>query len=149
MSGYTFDTSYWPLLRVTLVGMPTMEQTEAYITQRTETLRREQPHIVLYDTRQARLLAAEQRQRLSDWTRENEALSRQYLRGTAIILTSPFMRLTLNLLMGAKRMWIPPYCIEATLPPAMLWSATRLHEAGYEELAERLRQEYMPVARSG
>ena len=108
MSGFTLDVSDWPLVRVSLVGVPTPAQLEAFIAQRTETLRREQPHVVLYDTRGARLLPAEHRHRLSQWTHETEALSRKWLRGTAIVLTSPFMRVTLNLLMGVRRIWTPP-----------------------------------------
>ena len=148
MSDITCDDSQWPLALVRLSGLPSSEQFENYLAQRLAWLHRPERHVLIYDARQARLITTEMRQRQAEWLHEHEALRNEKLLGSAVITTSPFLRLTINLLRGLRRNQAHR-CVVATLPPAMLWAADRLHEAGYLELAGRLRLDFEPSAHSG
>jgi len=145
MSSITFDDSHWPLLLLRFEGTPTSEQLEAYLARRLEYLRRQQRHGIVYDTLQTRLITSEIRQRHTAWSREHRAARLRFTVGNALVMTSPFMRLTMNLVLslGGEKV---PYSVAATVPEAALWIANRLHDAGDVEPAERLRRHFEPLA---
>ena len=145
MSGITFDDTHWPLLLLRFEGTPTPEQLEAYLARRLEYLRRQERHGIVYDTRQVRFITSEVRQRHADWSREHQAPRRQFLVGNALIISSPIIRLTMNLVLslGGEKV---PYSVAATVPEGALWVAQRLREAGETEPAERLRHHFEPLA---
>jgi hypothetical protein len=145
MSAITFDDTHWPLLLLRFEGTPTPEQLEAYLVRRLEYLQRQERHGIVYDTRQAHLITSHVRQRHAAWSREHQAPRQRFLVGNALIISSPVIRLSMNLVLslgGAK----VPYSVAATLPEAALWVAHRLHEAGDTEPAERLRHHFEPLA---
>ncbi|WP_309896022.1 hypothetical protein [Archangium sp.] len=147
MSAITFDDTHWPLLLLRFEGTPTPEQLEAYLARRLEYLQRQERHGIVYDTRQARLITSQVRQRHAAWSREHQAQRRQFLVGNALIIPSPVIRLSMNLVLslgGAK----VPYSVAATVPEGALWVAHRLHEAGETEPAERLRRHFEPLAQA-
>jgi hypothetical protein len=137
----TFDDALWPLLRIQFSGMPTMEQVEEYLARRLGYMLQEEPHVILYDTRQARLLPTELRQRHVDWMREHKALRERTVRGYALILTSPFLQLTLQVVI---HMWPArlPYRVVTQESAAAAWCADRLRELGLTEAATRIRHHY-------
>jgi hypothetical protein len=145
MSSITFDDSHWPLLLLRFEGTPTAERFEAYLARRLEYLHRQERHGIVYDTRQAHLIPAELRQRHAAWSREHNAARQRFIVGNALIITSPFIRLTMNLVLslGGEKV---PYSVAATVPEAALWVAHRLHDAGDVEPAERLRRHFEPLA---
>jgi hypothetical protein len=145
MSSILFDDSHWPLLLIRLEGAPAPEQLEAYLARRLEYMRRQERHGIVYDTRHTRLITTELRQRHTAWSQEHKVLRQHFLVGNALIITSPFIRLTMNMVLhlgGAK----VPYSVAATMPEAALWIANRLHDAGDVEPAERLRRHFEPLA---
>jgi hypothetical protein len=137
----TFDDSLWPMLIIRFSGMPSMEQVEEYLARRLEYMRREEPHVILYDTRQARLLPTELRQRHVDWMREHKELRELTVRGNALILTSPFLQLTLHVVI---HMWPTqvPYRVVTHESAAAAWCADRLQGLGLPEAATRIRHHY-------
>ncbi len=145
MSSITFDDSHWPLLLLRFEGTPTAEQLEVYLARRVEYLRRQERHGVVYDTRQARVITSEIRQRHTAWSREHRAPRLRFIVGNALVITSPFIRLTMNMVLslGGEKV---PYSVAATVPEAALWIANRLHDAGDVEPAERLRRHFEPLA---
>jgi hypothetical protein len=143
MSSITFDETHWPLLIVRFSGVATPEEFEAYLAHRLACMRRQERHVVIYDTRKARLIPSEHRQRHVEWIREYEALRDQTLLGNALIITSPVIRLTMNLVIHL-RSDVLPYFVAATLPQAALWGADRLRDAGEVATAEGLRQHFEP-----
>lgn len=149
MNSISFDEAHWPLLIVRFTGLPSEERFDAYLAQRLEYLRRGERHVVVYDTRQARVITSEMRQRHVEWMHQHEALRYQTVLGHALIITSPFFRLTMGVVLGLKRGRTAPYSVWASLPPAALWGADRLAEAGEGAAAERLRHDFAPAACSG
>jgi len=145
MSSITFDDSHWPLLLLRFEGVPTAQQFEAYLARRLEYLQRQERHGIVYDTRQTRLITSELRQRHSAWSREHNALRQRFLVGNALIITSPVIRLTMNMVLSLGREKVP-YSVAATVPEAALWIASRLSDAGDVEPAERLRRHFEPLA---
>jgi hypothetical protein len=145
MSSITFDDSHWPLLLIRLEGVPTPGHFEAYLARRLEYLQRRERHGIVYDTRQTRLITSELRQRHAAWSREHNAARQRFIVGNALIITSPVIRLTMNLVLslGGEKV---PYSVAATLPEAALWIANRLRELGDVEPAERLRRHFEPLA---
>ncbi|HYO53677.1 hypothetical protein [Archangium sp.] len=141
MSTTLFDESLWPLLVIHFSGIPTSEEFEAYLSRRLDYLRRYERHAIVYDTRRVRLLPAEMRTRHVVWTREHEALRREMLVANAIVITSPVIRLTLNLALHAMRDDVP-YFVAPTLSEAALWAADRLRDVGHPIPAERIRRHF-------
>lgn len=137
----TFDDALWPLLRIQFSGMPTMEQVEEYLARRLGYMLQGEPHVILYDTRQARLLPTELRQRHVDWMREHKALRERTVRGYALILTSPFLQLTLQVVI---HMWPNPvpYRVVTSEPAAAAWCADQLQALDLTEAAARIRHHY-------
>ena len=137
----TFDDSLWPMLIIRFSGMPSMEQVEEYLERRLEYMLREEPHVILYDTRQARLLPTELRQRHVDWMREHKELRELTVQGNALILTSPFLQLTLQVVI---HMWPTqvPYRVVTHEPAAAAWCADRLQALELTEAATRIRHHY-------
>ena len=77
----------------------------------------------------------------STWTKEHEPLLRECLLGSAFIISSPFLRLTLNLLFHLAPT-PAPYVVVATVDAAVMWAVTRLKQTGFSEQAEHIRLRY-------
>lgn len=145
MSGITFDDTHWPLLLLRFEGTPTPAQLEAYLARRLEYLQRQERHGIVYDTRQARFITSEVRQRHAAWSREHQTQRRRFLVGNALIISSPFIRLTMNMVLSLGSSKVP-YSVAATVPEGALWVAQRLHDAGETEPAGRLRHHFEALA---
>jgi hypothetical protein len=137
----TFDDSLWPLLVVRFVGAPSLQQQEAYLAQLRAYLQHGDRYVSILDTRQLKMMTAEQRQRQADFIKENEELLRRVTLGTAAIVTSPLIRLAASVFLHLKPM-PTPYYVAPSLPSAAGWAADRLELAGLLEPAERVRHHY-------
>lgn len=144
----TFDDSLWPLLVVRMSGTPTHSQFEEYLAARGSFLERGEKHVLVYDAARFNVLSNEQRQRQVEWLKEREAVRRDLTLGSALIITSPLVRLTLNIV----RYFNPtttPYFVASSMDEAVKWAAARLDEAGLHEQARRVRESHGLIAQRG
>jgi hypothetical protein len=126
----TFDDSQWPLLAVTFTGTISAQEFDTYMSKMAASLSRGEKYLFLLDTRGLSTSPAmEQRQRLVDWVKQNEPLLRQRILGSAFVITSPFIRLALNIMCQLKPLPCP-HTIAGDMKVARAWSAERFRAAG-------------------
>jgi hypothetical protein len=147
-SNITFDDSLWPLLVVRFSGMPTNQQFEEYMARRGSYLARNQKHALIYDTVRFSVLTSEQRQRQIDWLKEHKELMRKLSLGSALIITSPVVRLLLSGILHFSQA-ATPYHAARSLPDAANWCAGRLAGAGLLVEAQRVRMHFGLAPRQG
>ena len=92
-------------------------------------LRREEKFLLLVDLSRVGLVPIEQRWRQVEWLEEHECALRERVVGTAIIVASPIVRLSLSAILFFKPM-PTPLATFAHLAAAETWAAERLQEAG-------------------
>ena len=126
----TFDDSLWPLLTVTLTGTNSAQDFDTFQSKMTAYLNRGEKYLCIIDT--SDLLSApsmERRQRHVDWIRRNELALRQRMLGCAFVITSPFVRLALNIVFQLK----PLPCLYTNVGDvkvARAWAVERFRAAG-------------------
>jgi hypothetical protein len=81
----SFDDSHWPLLIHRLVGDASNQEFDDYLAQSTRFMGRGQPHVFIVDMRQVGNMPPEQRQRLAEWSRQNDELMQRTVLGAASI----------------------------------------------------------------
>jgi hypothetical protein len=131
------DESLWPLLIIRFVGTVSDEQFEQYLVRTSAVLQRKERCVSLFDGLQLGMPTASQRNRQVEWLRQDEALMREFLLGTAYVLGSPVHRLMLSMILHV----IPPpmpYVVAPSLSSAVAWLGKRLEEAGLELSQERV-----------
>lgn len=138
-SGFEFDDSLWPLLLIRFTGNPGMQELETYLAKRLEYMRRNEPHVLLYDTRNARMLSNPLTQRHVAWMKEHDELRRKTVVASTVVITSPVIRLTAS---AVLHFWPAktPYHFCATLGEAVNWAADWLHKTGHPHKAHQVRQ---------
>lgn len=147
-SNITFDDSLWPLLVVRFSGTPTKQQFEEYMARRGSYLARNQQHTLIYDTTSFNVLTGEQRQRQIHWLKEHKEELRTLSLGSALIITSPVVRLLLSGVLHFSQA-NAPYHAARSLPDAAGWCAGRLAEAGFVVEAQRVRTHFGLEPRQG
>jgi hypothetical protein len=126
----TFDDSMWPLLTVTFSGVSSAQDFDAYLSGMTAYLGRGEKYLCILDSSRSSVAPTlEQRQRQVDWVQRNESLLRQRSIGTAFVITSPFIRLALNIMYQLKPL-PTPYTVAGDLKVARVWAAERFRAAG-------------------
>jgi hypothetical protein len=88
----------------------------------------------------------EQRQRQAAWLQEHEALMRERLLGCALVITSPFIRLAVSVVLHLKPLPVP-FVIVPDRVSGVRWVTGRLDEAGFHEQAERIRHHFGLISR--
>ncbi|HYO73794.1 MAG TPA: hypothetical protein VEU33_47785 [Archangium sp.] len=125
----TFDDSRWPLLHLWLPGTLPSHGQEACLTTLADYLGRGEKFFLLVDLSRIGLVPIEQRWRQVEWLEQHERALRERVVGSAIILVSPIVRLSLSAILFFKPLPVPL----ATFPhltAAEAWAAERLQEAG-------------------
>lgn len=140
-SGFEFDDSLWPLLLIRFSGNPSMQELETYLAKRLEYMRRHEPHVLLYDTRNARMLSKPLTQRHVAWMKEHDALRRETVVASAVVITSPIIRLTAS---AVLHFWPAktPYFFCANLSEAVNWAADWLNKTGHSPHAHQVLQRF-------
>ena len=140
-SGFEFDDSLWPLLLIRFSGNPSMQELETYLAKRLEYMQRNEPHVLLYDTRNARMLSQPLTQRHVAWMKEHDALRRKTVVASTVVITSPIIRLTAS---AVLHFWPAktPYHFCANLSEAVNWAADWLTRTGYPQQAHQVRQRF-------
>lgn len=140
-SNITFDDSLWPLLVVRFSGTPNPQQFEEYMARRGTYLARNQKHTLIYDTVRFSVLTPEQRQRQIHWLKEHKEPLQTLSLGSALIITSPIVRLLLSGVLHFSQA-SAPYHAARSLPEAASWCAGRLAEAGLLVEAQHVRTHF-------
>jgi hypothetical protein len=138
------DDSLWPLLIVRFVGVPTPPQMEAFLTRMTAILERGEPYVSLFDASgMTGVGSTELRHLYVAWMKRHAVRQRELNRGTASVVTSPLIRLTLNVVLHLTPQR-SPYLITARLDEAAAWVADRLEQSGQGPAARRVREHFGP-----
>jgi hypothetical protein len=124
-----FDDSRWPRLYLRLAGTLSSQGHEECLAQLSGYLRRGERFVSIVDLTRVGLVPLEQRWRQVEWFEEHEQLMRETNVGTAIILTSPLVRLSISAILYFKRLPLP-LAMVATPAEAEAWADARLKEAG-------------------
>lgn len=126
----SFDDSLWPLLTVTFSGTSSAPVFDAYLSRMSAYLNRGEKYLAILDSRgQSTPPSMAQRQRQVEWLQRNEVALRQCSLGTAFVITSPFVRLALNIMCQLEPLPCA-HTIVGDLPGAREWAAGRFRAAG-------------------
>lgn len=137
----TFDDSVWPLLNVTFTGANSNEEFEAYLATLTKYRKRKERYLTIFDSRVAAAPTLHQRQRQVEWLKTHEAETRQLSLGSAFVITSPLIRLAMNIIYQLKP---PPnpYHVVGDIEVARAWAADRFQQAGMSAPSLLIRNHY-------
>jgi hypothetical protein len=148
MSGsFTHDDSLWPLVLVRLEGAVSDQQLDEFFAHGHATLLRRERYVSIFDLSRVNLPSPEQRQRQARWLKEHESLLREFLLGTAFVLSSPFVRMVLSMLFHLAPS-PAPYVVVPSVDSGVVWAAARLDQSGLSQHAERIRRHYFPGDRT-
>ena len=146
-ASFSHDDSLWPLLIVRLEGALSDAQYEEFFAHGHATLLRRERYVSIFDLSRLTLPTPEQRQRLARWTKAHEPLMRESLIGSALVLSSPFLRMMVSVLVHLAPT-PAPYVVVPSELSAVPWVAARLEQAGFRAQAERVRLHYFPGERA-
>lgn len=137
----SIDDSLWPLLVVKFSGSTTTQEFEAYLKQMTDYLNRGEKLVSIFESTEMKDSPIEHRQLQIEWVQKNEALLRERMLGTAFIITSPVVRLAMNVIQMLSK---PPhpYTVSSNKEAALEWAADRFREAGASLASLRIRTQY-------
>ncbi len=145
----TFDDSLWPLLTLRITGTMTDKQFEEYLVRSTYYVERGEKYVTISDMGQAGLPSAAQRHMQAEWIRQHEAALREWVLGSANLLTSAPIRLAVSLIFYLKPLPMP-YAAVADMDSAVRFVTARLEEAGLGSEAERIRHHFgLPGIKAG
>jgi len=144
---FTHDASLWPLVLLRLEGTMSDQQLDAFFAHGHATLLRRERYVSIFDLSRLTLPSPEQRQQQARWMKEHESLLREFLLGTAFVVTSPFVRMTLSLLFHLTPT-PAPYVVVPSVDSGIVWAAARLDQYGLSQHAERVRRHYFPSDRT-
>jgi hypothetical protein len=125
----SFDDSLWPLLVVKFIGTTSDVEFEEYLAKMSEYLRRGDKWIVIYESTEMKDSPLVHRQRQLEWLKDNDALLRQWMVGTGFVITSPVIRLAMNVIHQLNKPPCPSHAA-STMKAAMEWAAERFKAEG-------------------
>lgn len=132
------DEKLWPLLVLRLRGTPLPWELERQLDALSALLSRRERCLCVVDARQGEASSPELRQRYADWLKQHELLLNAYCLGCAFVITSPAVRLSLQVILALKPLGAP-HILVPTLEEGLVWAADRLQEAGLPLQALRVR----------
>ncbi|HEX8439803.1 STAS/SEC14 domain-containing protein [Archangium sp.] len=124
-----FDDSRWPLLQLRLPGTLSSQGHETCLADFNGYLGRGEKFALLVDLARVGLVPLDQRWRQVEWFSEHELTLRQLLLGTALVVTSPVVRLSISAMLYFKPLPIP-LATFAHLGAAEDWASDRIRDAG-------------------
>jgi hypothetical protein len=140
-SSITIDEALWPLVIIRFNGDPSPGQFADYLARMSFYLRQEEHSICILDASQVRSATAEQRHLQAAWIREHEVLLRQWMLGSAHVITSPVIRLVTSLILHLQPL-PTPHIVVPDMRAAVAWVLVRLEDAALTEEAQRIRRHF-------
>jgi hypothetical protein len=124
-----FDDSRWPLLVLRLPGNLTSHAQQDCLDTFADYLRRGERFVMIADLSRVGVVPLDQRWRQVEWFEKHERALLACVQGSAVIITSPLMQLSLSAILHFVRLY-PPLATFATQAGAEAWAARRMREAG-------------------
>ena len=144
-----FDDSLWPLLIIHYPATQSDTEYEEGLKRLSGFLQRREPYFSIIDTSRIGTPNSTQRQRQVEWDRSHNGLARTWGRGTAFIVTSPFVRVAMSLYFHVRPLGVP-HVIVADMDSALTWTVAQMERTGFVAEAARVRQHLQSRAqRSG
>jgi hypothetical protein len=139
----TIDDSQWPLLLIRFNGDPSPGHFAHYLASMSFYLQREEHFVCILDASLVRSATSEQRQLQAAWIREHVVLLRQWMLGSAHVITSPVIRLVTSLILHLQPL-PTPHIVVPRMSEAVTWALGRMEEAGLTQEAQRIRGAFSP-----
>jgi hypothetical protein len=140
----------WPLLLVKFEGETSDVEFEAYLRRMTDYLGRQEKYVCLYDSTKMKSSPMNHRQMQVEWLQKHDVQLRKWMLGTGFVITSPLLRLAMNVITTLNRPPCPATNV-ATLDQALAWAADRFRDEGHNLASVRIRTHYnlgtIPVAK--
>ncbi|OJH42119.1 hypothetical protein [Cystobacter ferrugineus] len=130
-----FDDSRWPLLVLRLPGNLSTPEHLACLDAFAAYLQRGERFVMLVDLSRVGMVPLDQRWRQVEWFEKHERALLKCVQGTAVLLTSPLVQLSLSAILHFIRFY-PPLATFADLAGAEAWAARRMHEVGLTQLQD-------------
>lgn len=134
----SLDDTLWPLLIARFTGTHPPDEFEEYLEKTASYFCKREPMVMLLDAREAAAVPPAQRQRQADWLRQHDVLLRHFNVGSVFVITSPVVRLSLNVIL-ALRPLPTPHAVVTTMEAGISWASDRFQQAGHLFPAMRLR----------
>ncbi|MFY0570751.1 hypothetical protein ACN28E_43935 [Archangium lansingense] len=136
----TFDDSLWPLLTIRYPATQSDAEYEECLTRLSNYVHRQEPYFCIVDTSQVSMPNSTQRRRQMVWDQSHAVLVRTWGRGTAFIVTSPFVRVAMSLYFHIRPL-AAPYVIVSDMGSALTWMATLMERTGFVAEAASVRHQ--------
>lgn len=141
----SFDDSLWPLMVVKFDGETSDAEFDVYLKRMSEYLNRQEKYVCLYDTTAMKSSPMNHRQMQVEWLQRNDAPLRKWMLGTGFVITSPLMRLAMNVISTLNRPPCPSTNV-ATMDQALSWAADRFRDEGQTLASVRIRTHHNLVS---
>jgi hypothetical protein len=92
MGTITVDTREWPLVRVTFDKAVDDDQFDAYVKAHYEVLDRDEPYVILFDTRMSGTMSAAQRQEIAEFMRRRKDDIARLCKLSVFVISNPVVR---------------------------------------------------------
>jgi hypothetical protein len=119
----------WPLLTVKFVGTTSDIEFELYLEKMSGYLQRGEKYVCLYDSTAMKDSPMVHRQRQLEWLKEKDTQLRQWMIGTGFIITSPVIRLAMNVIYQLNKPPCP-YTAVSNTKAALEWASERFKAEG-------------------
>ncbi|WP_257452414.1 STAS/SEC14 domain-containing protein [Archangium lipolyticum] len=130
-----FDDSRWPLLRIRFPRVLSATEYESFLGTFADYLLRSEKLLLYIDLSRVGMVPIEQRWRQVEWFEQYDQRLREQVLGSALVITSPVIRLALSAITYFKP--LPnPVAIFARPEEAEAWAAERLQEAGLTQASQ-------------
>ncbi len=120
-----FDDSEFPLVRMRVYGASTDAEVEDRLASLETYLNRRTKMVLVFDSSGSQGLSAAQRKMWGDWLAKQDPLVRRYCVGSALVVTSTFVRAVFT---GVFWLWSPPfpYAFFSSPAEADAWARAQL-----------------------
>ncbi|HKK79816.1 MAG TPA: hypothetical protein VJ933_09310, partial [Phaeodactylibacter sp.] len=116
-----FDHKEFPVVTVRFTGAAADEANfQAYLDELHHAYERATPFAYLFDATDAALPGFKYQKMQADWLKENEAMMKEYCRGTAYVIANPLVRTVLKGIFALQQQPVP-YYITGSQEEAKAW----------------------------
>ena len=127
MTAYAiFDHEDFPVVTVHFTGAAANDSNfQAYLDELHHAYKQETPFAYLFDATDATLPGFKYQKMQAGWLKENEAMMKEYCRGTAYVITNPLVRTVLKGIFALQQQPVP-YYITGSAEEAKAWCYGKL-----------------------